>query len=480
MNDEICFLEAGALAARIRQGELSPVEVAEVFLARIARINPALNAIVVANDALLDEAKAAERALARGDEIGPLHGVPVTVKECIDVAGLPTTCGSRLLAGRIADSDAPAVSRLRRAGALLVGKTNTPEFTLWWETDNLVYGRTVNPWNPERIAGGSSGGDAAAVAAGLAAVGLGSDLAGSIRMPSHFCGTVGLKASHGRVPLTGHWPLQAPRFWHIGPLVRSIGDAALVLNVITGPDGRDPYAVPLPPPELPDTASETGLRIGWLEDGGAKPCDGEVRNVVQEAARALEDLGFEVARASLPIIEEEDWSELSRLAMGLEGSALMQSLVAGREDLLHPFMRNRLRLPDLSLGTYFAALEKTEQLRREMAEFFSDCDILLAPCCPTAAFAHAQSDIDIDGDVVPGRHALRAAVPWNITGSPVLALPFGQSADGLPIGVQLIADKFEETKLYRAGLALEAVSPMAHRRPPLDWIAKTPIPARQA
>ncbi len=232
MSDEIIYTDAIELAERIRLREVSPVEVAQAHLNRIEAVNPALNALIAFPDGVMDRAREAEAAVLRGDNWGPLHGVPFTVKDCVDTAGVRTTRGSRLFEDHVPTADATVVQRLKDAGGIFIAKSNMPEFALWWETDNLVYGRTENPWMAGRTPGGSSGGEASAIAAGMSPLGIGSDVGGSIREPANYCGIVGLKATHGRIPLTGHWPEALLRFMHVGPLARSVRDAALGFNLM--------------------------------------------------------------------------------------------------------------------------------------------------------------------------------------------------------------------------------------------------------
>ena len=264
MTEEICYSDATLLAELVRSKALSPVEVVTAFLNRIEAVNPRINAVVtLAEDALL-RAREAEAAVIRGDELGPLHGVPFTIKDCVDTAGVRTTRGSKLFEDRVPEDDAPVVRRLKDAGGILLGKTNMPEFALWWETGNAVFGRTENPWMGGRSAGGSSGGEAAAIAAGLSPLGVGSDVGGSIRQPAGFCGIVGLKATHGRVPLTGHWPETLLRYMHVGPMGRSVRDIDLGLSIMSGADGLDHYAGALPSYESAALDEPLPrLRIGW-------------------------------------------------------------------------------------------------------------------------------------------------------------------------------------------------------------------------
>ena len=229
MNEEICYASASALAERIRSRALSPVEVVQAHLDRIDALNPRLNAIVTFAEDAMDRAKEAEGAVMQGEDLGPLHGVPYTLKDCVEVSGMRTTQGSRLFADFISRQDATVYKRLKGAGGILLGKTNLPEFALWWETDNLVFGPTRNPWNPERTPGGSSGGEAAAIVTGLSPLGVGTDLGGSIRQPSSFCGLAGLKPTLGRVAFTGIQPQTLLRATHAGPIARTVQDVALGL-----------------------------------------------------------------------------------------------------------------------------------------------------------------------------------------------------------------------------------------------------------
>jgi aspartyl-tRNA(Asn)/glutamyl-tRNA(Gln) amidotransferase subunit A len=261
MPEDIFYADATELAQRIRDRVLSPVEVVQAHLDRIEAVNPKLNALIAYPERVLEQAREAEAAIGRGENRGPLHGVPFTVKDCVDTQGVRTTRGSKLFEDRVPTADATVVKRLKDAGGIFIAKTNMPEFALWWETDNLVYGRTENPWKAGRTPGGSSGGEASAIASGMSPIGIGSDVGGSIREPANYCGIVGLKATHGRIPLTGHWPEALLRFMHVGPLARSVRDAALGLSLMAGPDGLDYYAMPVPIPDVSDLGAPAGLRV---------------------------------------------------------------------------------------------------------------------------------------------------------------------------------------------------------------------------
>src|SRR5580698_10389398 len=242
MTQEIIFSDATKLAELIRTKEVSPVEVVQAHLDRIAAVNPKINAIVTLAGGALKAAKAAEAAVLAGDELGPLHGVPFTVKDSIDTAGVLTQRGSPIFKGRIPDADAVSVARMKKAGGILLAKSNLPEFSYWIESDNLLSGRSNNPWDLTLTPGGSSGGESAAIAAGMSPLGLGTDLAISVRGPAAHTGIVSLKATHGRVPMTGIWPREPRRFWHVGPMARSIRDLSLAFTLLAGPDGKDGYS----------------------------------------------------------------------------------------------------------------------------------------------------------------------------------------------------------------------------------------------
>jgi len=454
--DSLCDVDATELAARIAKRQVSPVEVMRAFLERIAALNPRINAIVTVAHTAEAEARGAEAAVLRGELRGPLHGVPFTVKDSLDTAGVRTTRGSRLFVDRVPASDATAVARLKGAGAILLAKTNVPEFSFARETANAVIGRTVNPWNVDRTPGGSSGGEAAAIAAKLSPLGLGSDVAVSIRGPAHYCGIVGLKATHGRIPLTGHWPETLRRFWHVGPMARTVRDTALALGILAGPDGRDGYAMPYPPPAFPDTeATYRHLRIGWLAAHGFGPVSREVESVVRQTADALTALGAEVAPVEIPALASRDCNALTMTIFRAEAGSDFERLARGREEALHEVTRRFLQIPIPTLEEYTDAVHDLEQVRDGIAAYFADHDVLLCPVSPVPAFPHDASEIVIDGRTLPSRHVVRPTAPFNVTGSPALSLPFGRSREGLPIGIQLIGRHGDETTLLRLGMALE-------------------------
>ena len=463
--DEICYAGASQLADRIRTKTLSPVEVVRAHLDRIEAVNPRLNAIVTVADGAVERAREAEAAVMRGEIWGPLHGVPFTVKDWIDTAGVRTTRCSRLFEDRVPRDDATVVRRLKDAGGVLIGKTNAPEFGISWETENLLFGRTENPWNGDHSAGGSSGGEASAIAAGLSPLGVGSDLGGSVREPAAHCGVVGLKATHGRVPLTGHWPAVLPQFLHIGALSRTVRDVAVALYVTAGADGLDPYATGTRLPPLEDPAAPiTPLRVGWCVEGAFAPVDGGIDEAVSRAASSLEELGCLVEKVSFDAWDRWSLPKVSSALYAAEARSYLEPAIVGREEHIAPSMRRLLDFDRPTSREREEALSGCEALNEDMARFFGEHELLVCPTSPIAPpLRHARSS-----DIAPRRmEALRAMMPFNLTGLPAMSIPFGWSEGGLPIGVQLVGRRYEEPILLRAASALEAVRGDSGRRPPV-------------
>jgi aspartyl-tRNA(Asn)/glutamyl-tRNA(Gln) amidotransferase subunit A len=468
--DICCFLDAVELARLVRKRALSPVELIDVHLSRIEAVNPKVNAVteVMAKSAR-EAAKVAEVAVLHGEPLGPLHGVPFSIKDAIAVAGVPAARGSKLFVGNVPDRDATVVSRMKHAGAIPLIKTNIPEFSLWWETDNLVYGRTNNPWDLERTPGGSSGGESAAIAAGMSPLGLGSDVGISVRGPAMFTGIVALKATHGRIPLTGHWPQALARWWHIGPMARSMSDVALAFDLLSGPDGQDGYAIHDPGPKLSGAlTSDRRLRVGWMAEAGFGPVDKEIVAAVARAAEALEDQGHAVESVRLAALEEVDWTEPAITLWSTQTPRYLAPLVEGRETELSPVGERQIGRPRPSADEYAAAEVDVERLRSAFARYFRHYDALLCPVIPFSAPKHGQKTYLVNDQEVPTPQIMRATVPFNLTGLPALSVPFGFSRGGLPLGVQIVSKWLDEENVVKLGFALERANASRLLRPSIE------------
>ena len=468
MTNDIVWAGAAELAERIRSRELSPVEVLEAYLDRIESVNPRINAIVTLVEDAREKARDAERAVLDGRRLGPLHGVPFTIKDCIDTAGVRTTGGSLLFSDNVPEADATVVSRLKRAGGILMAKTNLPEFATDGDSNNRVFGRTMNPWNPDRSAGGSSGGEGAALAAGMSPLGVGSDVGGSIRIPATVNGVFGLKATHGRIPLTGHWPEVLLRNFHVGPLARTVEDIALALRVLAGPDGVDPYAVPRRPPAPPDLDKPPrGLRVGWSAEDGYAPVAREVQAVVERGAESLAEQGLQVEQVSLPWLSRYDYLAAHLNIFTAEVMHHIEPIIAGRESEVAPSTEYFAHASLPSLERYLRDQSAIEELKRDTAGYFRDYDVLLGPTMVIPPYGHDMPEHEVDGRTVPKYQIAANTAPWDYTGSPAISVPFGWSEDGMPIGLQVIGRHFEEAKLLRVAATLARSADDPHRRPPL-------------
>jgi aspartyl-tRNA(Asn)/glutamyl-tRNA(Gln) amidotransferase subunit A len=466
MSSEIIYSDVTKLAELIRTREVSPVEVVQAHLDRIEAVNPQLNAVVTVADQALDAAKAAEAALMAGGELGPLHGVPITVKDSIDTAGVLTQRGSPIFRGRIPETDAISVARMKSAGAILLAKTNLPEFSYSTETDNLLTGRANNPWDLDRTPGGSSGGESAAIAAGMSPLGLGTDLAISVRGPAAHTGIVALKATHGRVPMTGVWPRVPRRFWHVGPMARSVRDLALAYSLLAGPDGADGYATsPLRFDAGVGASPERPLRVGWLVEPGFGPIDSEVAATVQAAAAALQDAGCLVEPVRIPALERDDALDVFDRLHVMELKPAFAEATAGHEDEMFKIAKGMLATPDTAVGDFVLAEQAAERLKDGFADNFQRYDALLCPVLPIPAHAHGMSEYVINGKSLSAEHIQGATVPFNVTGLPALSIRFGTSHGGLPIGVQLASSWLAESTVLHLASLLETASPVRDLHP---------------
>jgi len=469
MSDErLCWTPATELAALIRKKKVSPVEVLDAVLDRIERLNPKLNAFVTLTDEpARREAKAAERALSKkGARLGPLHGVPFSVKDLVITKGVRTTFGTPLYRDNVPSEDAPMVERLKAAGAIMLGKPNTPTFGWIGATHNLLFGPTRNPWNLGRTPGGSSGGASAAAAAGLGPLHVGTDGGGSIRIPASFAGIYGLKASFGRIPAyppSGAWSLS-----HIGPMTRTVADAALMLQVAAGPDERDQTSLPAAPVDYVKALAGgvKGLRVAWSADlGFADVVDPEVRDLCAKGASAFREVGCRVEAVDPGWPSPLDcWSQLfgggiaTRLAPYLDRKS---EIDPGLYRIIETTLKNP---PTTYVQAWFDRLAWWEHPRR----LFEKYDLLLTPtiACPPFAIG-LDNPTEIAGKPVPPYAWIPFTFPFNMTGQPAASVPCGFTKDGLPVGLQIVGRRFDDATVLRASAAFERVRPWARHRPPL-------------
>lgn len=468
-TDDIAFMSATTMAAAIRARKLSPVEVTQTILERIERLNPRLNAyLTVDGEGAMQAARRAEEAVSKGGEIGPLHGVPVSVKDLVCVKGLRTTFGSLLYRDNVPDHDAGAVERLRAAGAIILGKTNTPEFGLMGTTENRLGEPCRNPWNLERTCGGSSGGAASAVAAGLGPLAVGTDGGGSVRIPSAFCGLFGLKPTFGRVPHHsdfGGWGTLSVT----GPIARTVADAALMLDVMAGAHPEDAYSVAAPrrPFRRAMKGALKGLRAAWSADMGYAAVDPEVRRMAEAAARRFADFGC-VLEEDHPGIEDPISGRFYVDLAATFTAAELEGLTAEQEALLADYAITFRDYGRRVTGVQVVQANWSRWgLWARMRDFFRRYDLLLTPTLAVPAFPIGQEPEVIDGRRVLPFGWSPFTTPLNLSGQPGASVPCGWTAGGLPVGLQIIGRPFDEATVLRAAAAFETAQPWAHRHPPL-------------
>ncbi len=453
------------MAAQVRRGEVSPVEIVDALLARIHDLNPRLNAyLTVAESEARQAARAAELAVAEGCDLPSLHGVPFSIKDVHFTRGTRTTGGSLVYKDFVPDEDSVVVERLRRAGAILIGKTNTPEFALSSTTENRLGEDCRNPWDLTRTAGGSSGGAAAATAAGLGPLAIGSDRGGSIRIPAGYCGVYGFKPTHGRVPL--HAAFAGSAFTHIGPITRTVRDAALALDIMSGFDRRDPTSLRDPPPKYEANleADLGGVRIAWSSRLGGAVVDREVGSIAQSACLALEQLGCVIEDATPDI----DDIYVAMPIMMSDEFARSGHLLKEHADELVPEVRLLLENARTIPGyAYSHAMRALERFRMLMAKFFDQYDLLLTPTNPVPAFPLRQRPQAINGQPVDAvRNLACLTMPFNLTGQPAATIPCGFTSNGLPVGLQIAAAWGRDDRVVTASAAFERLRPWAHLHPP--------------
>jgi Asp-tRNA(Asn)/Glu-tRNA(Gln) amidotransferase A subunit family amidase len=454
------FLSAVSMAERISRKQLSSIELLQSHLSRIKELNTKLNAFVqVDADGARRQAQHADEAVRNGEELGPLHGVPISIKGSIEVAGLRCESGSKLRQGLIATRDAPLVSRLRRAGAVILGVTNSPELLMAWETDNVLYGRTNSPWDLEHTPGGSSGGEAAAIAAGMSAGGVGSDGGGSIRVPAHFSGICGLKPTPGRIPATGHFPVSAGPFALIGvvgPMARTVSDLKVLFEVMQGPDDGDPSAAPVPV-RWPREDDLKRIRIGYFEDDGRTPVTAETRAAIQTAAQGLRRAGFQVE------LFRPDGLELARQLwwkiFGVAGGMLLGPMLKGHDGEISPLLKQFSSWvaaePAHSGKSLLDTWVQRDLLRMKIFAQMRQYPVLLCPAAAVPAFRHGERSWQVEGKTVNYLDAWSYTEWFNLLGTPAAVVPVGKSPEGLPIGVQISARPWEEEIVLSVAAALE-------------------------
>ena len=438
---ELIYSSATELARIIRDKQVSSEEVVDAHLQRIDIVNPKLNAIVqLTDDEARAQATAADTALARGETKGPLHGVPVTIKEAIETAGVISTGGTLGRASFVPTRDATSVARLRAAGAIILGNTNAPELSLAYESDNLIYGPTNNPYDLSRTAGGSTGGEAAIIAAGGSPLGLGGDFAGSIRVPAHFCGIAGLRPNPGRASGNGYFPPAGGMISMLaqnGPMARYVEDLSLMLPIIAGVDWRDPYTVPMPLGD-PGTVDLKGLRIAFYTDNGIVPPTPETAEAVKTAASILSNSGIAVEEDRPPDVEQS--FELFLSLLSADGGAGIQMVLemAGTTEV-HPILRETLdgmTQGATSAAEFMGLWYRWDAWRRAILSFMEKYDVIISPACAYPAMPH--------GTTASNWPAFSYVHTYSLTVSPGVVVRAGTSPEGLPIGVQIVPRHWRE------------------------------------
>ena len=442
------------LSELIRERKLSPVELLRAHYEQTERLNPKLNAFIeLRQEAALLEAQVAEDTIRHNAKLGPLHGIPISIKSSIAVAGLKFECGSPTRKGIVANEDAVLVQRLKQAGAIILGNTNVPEMLMAYETNNPLYGRTNSAHDLSRTPGGSSGGEAAAIAAGLSVAGIGSDGGGSIRVPAHFSGICGLKPTPGRIPITGHWPESGGPFallGVVGPMARSVEDLEIIFRVIAGFDAGDPMASPIPFAEISGPELQ-GITIGYFEEHPSAPVTPETRAAVQTVIAALQNSGFRVKPFLPDVLSEarEHWWTLF-VRMGAE---LLIPQFRDREDEISTILTYSDRQP--TKEDLLAAWFRRDELRLRLMRQMNDMPVLICPVCSIPAFRHGEREWRIDGQSVSYMEAMSYTQWFNLLGNPVVVVPIGASPEGLPIGVQVVGQPNGEELILRIARALE-------------------------
>ena len=467
MDTDLLYMSATDLAAAIRSGRVSPVEAVDAVLQGIERLNPTLNAYcTVTAEYAREMARTAEAAVMGGEPLGPLHGVPVSIKDIVLTNGVRTTRGSKRYEWYVPQEDAPVVKRLKDAGAIMVGKTTTPELGWKATTDSLLFGITRNPWNTDRTPGGSSGGAAAAVASGLAPLAVGTDGGGSIRIPASFSGIYGLKPSFGRVP---YYPPSAMEpLSHAGPMTRTVHDAALMLSVMAGPFEQDRNTLPTDTSDYLEAVGEDirGLKIAWSPDLGYASVDPEVADLTAQAAQAFGELGARV-EAIQPGLEDPleifnvMWLGGFRTTLGKDLEEWQDRTDPG----LVAFMQQDKQV---TMTDYVDATFRRTHYWSTIQPIFDTYDVLLTPTLAVPAFeAGIITPLKAPESGVPWAGWTPFSYPFNLTGQPAATIPCGWTADGLPVGLQIIGRRYDDAMVLRVSAAFESVRPWQDRKPPV-------------
>ncbi len=477
-DHDLAELTISDAAEAIGRRELSPAELTELMLARIDRLNPDLVAYVtVAREKALADARAAEAEIRDGKYRGPLHGIPLSIKDNIATRGVRTTAGSKVLEDCVPDYDATVVARLREAGAVILGKTNMHEWANGGTTINPFYGTTRNPWDMERIAGGSSGGSAAGVAASLGLGSLGTDNGGSVRNPASLCGIVGFKPTYGRVSRFGHVPGDGGFSTnHVGVFSKTVRDCALILQAIAGQDPKDPNSANEPVPDYEDglDGGVEGLRVGIVKDYFDRYMTRAVRDAFVEAQRQLESLGAALVEVEVPHLDATRvaWPCITRPENVVEN---LPYLTARPRDYSPRLLRQNIGAMLIPADAYVTAQRVRRLLSREFDEVFEGVDIIAAPTAAVPAPTIEESEravMEVDGEEIrlesPGVNFRSLfTTPFNLTGLPALSVNCGFSAGGLPIGLQLVGPRFREERVLRVAHAYEQAAGWHQRRPPV-------------
>jgi Asp-tRNA(Asn)/Glu-tRNA(Gln) amidotransferase A subunit family amidase len=451
-------LTLSRMSELIRARKLSPVELMDAHLKQIEKHNPSVNAFIrIFEEPARAAAQAAERALSSaGPELPALHGIPVSIKDSFNIAGVPTTCGSRFFAGSRRAHDATGVARLKQAGAIPIGKTNCPEFLSNYESDNYVVGRTNNPWDLERTSGGSSGGESAAIASFFSAGGLGTDGGGSIRVPAHFTGIAGLKPTPGRVSAAGHVPEMNHPSGMIGvagPMARNARDLRMLFHALVGYDCEDPFSAPVPIRE-PDIAA---VRIGLMPQFYRVPVEAGVARAMEKAARCLAALRFPVEPFQPEGLEAAP--NLWWFFFGELPARLTAEIIRGREDQAHwtgtEFMQQALAEPEPTAKQILQNLAVRDKMRARLLREMEQFPVILMPPCGIAAFKHRQRRFETPTKTIGLFEAMMPATPVNLLGLPAVVIPFDQDERGLPVGIQLVGRPYEEELLLELAVRME-------------------------